>query len=147
MSLVSDTIERFIVDMLGEDNAVELRRNELAQYFNCAPSQINYVLTTRFTVERGYVITSKRGGGGYISIVRVSPASMSLREYVSEVVGDEISFTKACGFIANLQQSGILSCREAAMIQAACTDTALVQPNIKDYIRALTLKNMLSTLY
>lgn len=70
---LSDTIESFIKQMLGasEENGVELKRNELAEYFGCAPSQINYVLATRFTPDHGYVVESHRGGGGCIRIVHV----------------------------------------------------------------------------
>ena len=69
---LSDTIEQFIKDMMQREQQAEidLKRNELAEYFHCAPSQINYVLATRFTPDHGYVITSQRGGGGYIRIVR-----------------------------------------------------------------------------
>ena len=67
MSAISDSIEKFILTLLGEDDAIELQRNELAHYFSCAPSQINYVLATRFNLGRGYAIESRRGGGGYIS--------------------------------------------------------------------------------
>ena len=71
MAQLSDTIERFIKDLMSEDAHVELRRNELAQHFGCAPSQINYVLATRFSVDHGYLIESRRGGGGYVRIVRM----------------------------------------------------------------------------
>ena len=63
---LSDTIESFIKAMIQEDTPeVELKRNELAEYFHCAPSQINYVLATRFTPDHGYVTSSQRGGGGF----------------------------------------------------------------------------------
>ena len=69
---LSDAIEKFIKAMLTQDEQeIELKRNELAQYFNCAPSQINYVLATRFTPDHGYIIESRRGGGGYIRIFRM----------------------------------------------------------------------------
>ena len=72
MAQLSDTIEQFIKDLMSGDVQVELRRNELAQHFGCAPSQINYVLATRFSVDHGYVIESRRGGGGYVRIVRMA---------------------------------------------------------------------------
>ena len=71
MAQLSDTIEKFIKDLMEEETHVELRRNELAQHFGCAPSQINYVLATRFSVDHGYVIESRRGGGGFVRIVRM----------------------------------------------------------------------------
>ena len=73
MAQLSDTIEQFIKALMEQDKQIEVRRNELAQHFGCAPSQINYVLATRFSVNHGYIIESRRGGGGYIRIVRLQP--------------------------------------------------------------------------
>ena len=79
---LSDSIESFIKTMLNDDSAeVELKRNELAEYFQCAPSQINYVLATRFSPDHGYVTESRRGGGGYIRIVRVVESGSRRKEY------------------------------------------------------------------
>ncbi|MEL7601687.1 MAG: CtsR family transcriptional regulator, partial [Bacillota bacterium] len=72
MSVLSDSIELFIKELLDQSDEVSLQRNELAQHFNCAPSQINYVLATRFTPDKGYIIESRRGGGGYIRVLRLS---------------------------------------------------------------------------
>ena len=87
---LSDTIEQFIKTMLTHDeNEIELKRNELAEYFNCAPSQINYVLATRFTPDHGYLIQSRRGGGGYIRIFRMQQdTSEQLVYLLEERVGD-----------------------------------------------------------
>ena len=71
MAQLSDSIERFIKELMEEGSQIEVRRNELAQHFGCAPSQINYVLATRFSVDHGYIIESRRGGGGYVRIVRM----------------------------------------------------------------------------
>ena len=68
MASISDIIEKFILDNLGESDEIDISRNELANFFSCAPSQINYVLETRFTVDRGFVKESKRGGGGFVII-------------------------------------------------------------------------------
>ena len=87
---LSDTIESFIKQMLGasEENGVELKRNELAEYFGCAPSQINYVLATRFTPDHGYVVESHRGGGGCIRIVHVERDQGDFLDYlIRERVG------------------------------------------------------------
>ena len=74
MAILSDHIEQFINSLLEEyDEMVELQRNELDNYFSCAPSQINYVIATRFSPEKGYYVVSKRGGGGYIKLVRGEP--------------------------------------------------------------------------
>ena len=71
MAQLSDNIEHFIKELMCEEAQIDLRRNELAQHFGCAPSQINYVLATRFSVDHGYIIESRRGGGGYVRIVRM----------------------------------------------------------------------------
>ena len=71
MAQLSDSIEHFIKELMREDAHIELRRNELAQHFGCAPSQINYVLATRFSLDHGYIIESRRGGGGYVRILRM----------------------------------------------------------------------------
>ena len=91
MAQLSDTIEKFIKDLMEEGTQVELRRNELAHHFGCAPSQINYVLATRFSVDHGYVIESRRGGGGYVRIVRMhqSPEG-NLLSVLLQRVGTEI---------------------------------------------------------
>ena len=71
MAQLSDSIEQFIKNLMEEDRQIDLKRNELAQHFGCAPSQINYVLATRFSIDHGYVIESRRGGGGYVRIIRI----------------------------------------------------------------------------
>lgn len=91
---ISDVIENFILETMGEDNSVELSRNELAEYFSCAPSQINYVLSTRFTIERGYVISSRRGGGGFIKIEKINSDNM-LHDIVVNAIGKGLTMQRA----------------------------------------------------
>ena len=79
---ISDSIETFIRELLEAQSSVELKRNELASYFNCVPSQINYVIQTRFTTERGYLVESRRGGGGYVKITRVQLENNNLIEHI-----------------------------------------------------------------
>ena len=89
MSILSDHIEEFIKELLIEDEGMaELQRNELAQKFNCAPSQINYVLTTRFSPNRGYVTESRRGGGGYIRVIRLD---IERCDYISDIIDEQLS--------------------------------------------------------
>ena len=146
---LSDSIESFIKTMLTqEEPEVELKRNELAEYFNCAPSQINYVLATRFTQDDGYVIESRRGGGGYIRIVRVCHGGgQKLLYLVQERIGNAIGEPEAVRLIGQLHHEGILSPSEANIMRAAISDAALAVPMpepIKNAVRARTLKAMLT---
>ena len=146
---LSDSIESFIKTMLTqEEPEVELKRNELAEYFNCAPSQINYVLATRFTQDDGYVIESRRGGGGYIRIVRVCHSGgQKLLYLVQERIGNAIGEPEAARLIGQLAHEHILSPSEANIMRAAVSDAALAVPMpepIKNAVRARTLKAMLT---
>ena len=148
---LSDTIESFIKTLLAQDeHEVELKRNELATYFNCAPSQINYVLATRFTPDHGYVIESRRGGGGYIRIVRVvEQPGQHLLYLINERIGETIGEDAAVRLIAQLLDSGVVSADEAQLMRAAISAQALAIPipdAMKDAIRARTMKSMLLTI-
>lgn len=148
---LSDSIESFIKTLLSqEETEVELKRNELAEYFNCAPSQINYVLATRFTPDDGYVIESRRGGGGYIRIVRVvQTGSQRLMYLIHERVGDAISEPEAFKLIAQLCQSGLITGEEMGIMQAAISSQALGVPMpdaMKDALRARVMKAMLTAI-
>ena len=148
---ISDTIEQFIKEMLGEDSPqVELKRNELAEYFGCAPSQINYVLATRFSPSQGYLTESHRGGGGYIRIVRVVETGPQKMAYlVRDRIGDTISEEKAQRIITHLRESRMATPEEASLMTAAVSGKALavpLSPEMKDTIRARTLKAMILAL-
>ncbi|OFI06927.1 transcriptional regulator CtsR [Clostridium acetireducens DSM 10703] len=147
MARLSDIIEEFIKDMFEENNKGELQiqRNELANYFSCAPSQINYVLTTRFTTEKGYYIESKRGGGGYITIKRVEfNENTSLAEVINEKIGEWITYDKAIKIIEGLLEARIINNREAALMKVAINDRNLGSEfGIRNKIRANILKAMI----
>ena len=145
---LSDTIESFIKELLSQNETeVELKRNELAEYFGCAPSQINYVLATRFTPDHGYVIESRRGGGGYIRIVRVvQSGSQHLLYLIHERVGDSISEVEAAHLISQLAEQKLVTQQEAEIMRAAISAQAVSIPipdTLKDAVRARTLKSML----
>lgn len=147
---LSDTIESFIKAMLQEDQMeVELKRNELAEYFHCAPSQINYVLATRFTPDHGYVISSQRGGGGYIRIVRVRQSSGDHLNYLlRERVGDSLDAQSAQLLCRQLAERQVISPAEARLMEAALSPQALSAPMpeaVKDALRAKIFKCMLLT--
>ena len=149
MSVLSDTIEQFIKELMSEyEGKIELQRNELAQHFNCAPSQINYVLATRFTPDKGYIIESRRGGGGYIRVLRLSvDTSDHLVWLVTTRIGEQISERDAHDVISWLVENKAATAREAALMQAAVSDKSLNIPAmLKDRIRAAVLKQMLLVL-
>ena len=146
---LSDTIEDFIKTLLAQDETeVELKRNELAEYFGCAPSQINYVLATRFTPDHGYVIESRRGGGGYIRIVRVvQQPGQQLLYLINERIGEAISEGEAARLIAQLVEQKVITASEGQIMRAATSAQAEASPipdAMKDALRARTLKAMLT---
>ena len=118
---LSDSIETFIKTLLAEDEPeVELKRNELAEYFGCAPSQINYVLATRFSPDHGYLIESRRGGGGYIRIVRiVQSGAQQLMYLINERIGDAIGEEEASRLVQQLTEQKLVTAQEAALMRAA----------------------------
>lgn len=145
---LSDTIEQFIKTMLAQDEQeVELKRNELAEYFGCAPSQINYVLSTRFTPDHGYIIESRRGGGGYIRIFRMQQDTREQLLYLlNERIGDAIDPLSADHLIQQLLEREIVTQSEASLMKAAISPQALSLPvtaDMKNALRAKILKAML----
>ena len=147
---LSDSIESFIKTLLAEDSPeVELKRSELAEYFGCAPSQINYVLATRFSPDHGYIIESRRGGGGYIRIVRVvQTGAQRLMYLTNERIGDAISEAEAVRLIHQLVEQGLISLAEGEIMRAAVSAQAMSVPipdALKAALRARTLKTMLMT--
>ena len=148
---LSDSIESFIKTLLSaEEPEVELKRNELAEYFGCAPSQINYVLATRFSPDHGYIIESRRGGGGYIRIVRVvQSGAQRLMYLVNERIGDAIPEAEAVRLIHQLTEQGLVSPAEGEIMRAAISAQAMGIPIpdvLKDALRARTLRTMLMTI-
>lgn len=143
---LSNAIERFIKGLMNEANGViEIQRNELALHFDCAPSQINYVLSTRFTPYKGYYIESRRGGGGYIKIVKVGIEDYEdINNIIVDTIGDSITKSKAYHIIEALIEENLISQREGEIIKASIGDRALnCDINIKNNIRANILKNIL----
>ncbi|MDD6141868.1 MAG: CtsR family transcriptional regulator [bacterium] len=145
---LSDAIEQFIKTMLSQDeNEVELKRNELAEYFGCAPSQINYVLSTRFTPDHGYIIESRRGGGGYIRIFRMQQdTSEQLLYLLNERIGESIDALSASHLIAQLCERNIINEKDACIMNAAISPRALSLPlstELKNAQRARILRSML----
>ena len=146
MANISESIEQFIIATMGDNDSVDISRNSLADYFSCAPSQINYVLDTRFTVDRGFVKESKRGGSGFIKISRLKNTDDNayLNSLVIESIGDELSAKRMNQICDKLVSDTILSRTEQMMLETALSDDSLAMPfTIKDKVRAQAFKNVL----
>ncbi|HIG0358361.1 TPA: CtsR family transcriptional regulator [Clostridium sporogenes] len=144
---LSDIIEEFIKEMFQENNESELqiKRNELANYFSCAPSQINYVLTTRFTEDKGYYIESKRGGGGCIIIRRIEfTNNKNLKELIVDRIGNSITYDNAINIIDGLVEMAIITEREAIIMKIAINDRVFGNIDTsRNMLRANILKNII----
>ena len=127
------------------DGKAELQRSEIAGKFNCVPSQINYVISTRFSPENGYVVESRRGGGGYIRIRRVAMDSKQLVMHTINAIGDKIDLGSTRALLKNLLAANAIDQKSASLIMAAVGNQALKQitPSDRDAVRANILKHML----
>lgn len=128
MARLSDVIELFIKQLMCDANEsqLQIQRNELASHFCCAPSQINYVLTTRFTTDKGYYIESKRGGGGYIIIKRVDfDTNEALATILNEKIGDSITYDGGKNIIQGLLDSEVITEKEGEIINVVINDRTL----------------------
>ena len=143
MAKLSDIIEQFLLKTLGDENEVDISRNELASFFSCAPSQINYVLDTRFTIDRGYLIESQRGGGGFVKIIRV-PFKDDAENAIVESVSGELSFKRMTHMLENLQNENLITNHEKEIIKVALSEAALEMPiNLREAVRAKCFKRIL----
>jgi transcriptional regulator CtsR len=146
---ISDIIAGFINDTLSQENGcAELQRAELASRFKCVPSQINYVISTRFSPEHGYIVESRRGGNGFIRITRVTMEPERLIMHTVNTVGDVVDVNTAAALTANLLNSGAIDKQAAQLLLAATGNSALrpVAPETRDAARASILKQMLVNL-
>lgn len=146
---LSDSIAAFIKNLMEEETnrEIEIKRNELAEFFRCAPSQINYVLSTRFTPDHGYSTESTRGGGGCIKIIRLSGVDIDYVNYLlNERIKDGLSEREALILCQQLVEREYISLNEGRMIHAALNKDALSLPlpeAVKDALRAKILRSML----
>ena len=144
---ISDLIASFLQESLdeAENGVVEVQRNDLAQRFNCVPSQINYVMSTRFSPERGYIVESRRGGNGYIRITRVRVDRQTLLMHVINSLGEQMDLPSARAILSNLVQAEALEESVGRSILAAVGDKALaaVPRETRDTVRADILRNVL----
>lgn len=144
---ISDLIASFLQDSLdlSENGVLEVQRNDLAQRFNCVPSQINYVMSTRFSPERGYIVESRRGGNGYIRITRVRVDRQTLLMHVINSLGRQVDLPSARAILSNLVQSGAMEESLGQALLTAVGDKALmaVPREIRDNVRADIMKQVL----
>lgn len=150
MRNISDIIEGYLKQVLelGGEGHIEIKRSEIADKFQCVPSQINYVINTRFTAERGYLVESKRGGGGYIRILRVRANSqIDLIDEVLYQIDGGVSQTKAEDLVYRLIDEQVISKREAKLMLAAIDRSTLeLQLPLRDTLRARIMRAMLTTI-
>lgn len=146
---MSDLVAQYITQMLDEQNgSAEIQRNELAGNLGCVPSQINYVITSRFTPEQGYIVESRRGGGGYIRISRVKMDRGTAIMHIINSVGASLDKATAEVMLNNMLQRNMLRLQSAKLIAAALSDRTLsqVEQDKRDTVRADLFKNMLLTI-
>ncbi len=146
---ISDHVANYILQMLNEaDGIAEIQRNELANVLGCVPSQINYVITSRFTPEQGYIVESRRGGGGYIRIIRRRMTKSDMIMHVVNAVGSTLDAATARAMLRNLLESNIMSESDASLIAAALSEQSLsaAPREYRDRLRASLFKNMLLVL-
>lgn len=142
---MSDLIEDFIKDLFEEDEEfIEIQRNELAEQFNCVPSQINYVISTRFKPSQGYYVESKRGGGGNIRIKKINNTKSEYIIHIINNIGKEITANEIDILLSDFLTYKIVTEQEAKLLKVATSDNVLRLSNdIKDEVRARIFKNML----
>lgn len=145
---LSEVIEEYIKALMGDsDEFVEFGRNELAEYFNCVPSQINYVISTRFSPERGYYVESKRGGGGNIKIKRVDITKDRYIMHLINSIETSLSQQEAEIIIKNLQGYNIVDAKTAKLLKVTTNDKVLGLPKeYRDEVRTRIFKNILINL-
>ncbi|HHV18797.1 MAG TPA: CtsR family transcriptional regulator [Thermoanaerobacterales bacterium] len=149
MANLSDIIEGFIKEMFEDipEGILDIQRNEMANHFNCAPSQINYVLTTRFTLERGYFVESRRGGGGYIRIKKLKISEDEFLREIMDFIGETISGSDAKTIIQRLWEEDVITEREMKILCAAVNKYNLpLSPSDRNLIRARIMKAIITTL-
>lgn len=147
---LSDLISKKIIEMIdnSDENFAEIQRNEFAEAIGCVPSQINYVLSSRFTPEHGYVIESRRGGGGYVKITRIQLSNSSAIMHIINSMGDTVDLSTARIIIENCLHTGLIKNEEANLMYAALSGNVFrsIPPQCRGNVRAALLKEMFISL-
>ena len=150
MASISNIIETYLKNTINKskNGYVEIRRNELAGQFNCAPSQINYVLSTRFTINHGFVVESRRGGGGYIRVEKVFlKDDINWRENFCKMIEDDVSQQVAVSTLQRLLNEALITTREYRIMKNVVEKAVLkVELSCRDKLRADILKAMMMAL-
>ena len=141
---MSDLIEEFIKDLFDDSEYIEIQRNDLAHQFNCVPSQINYVISTRFKPSQGYYVESKRGGGGYIKIKKINLDKSEYLMHIINNIQNEITQNEVDILLSDFLSYDLITPKEAKFLKVATSDNVLtLGTDLKDKIRAKIFKNML----
>ncbi|MBF7138330.1 CtsR family transcriptional regulator [Pediococcus pentosaceus] len=146
---ISDIIERYLKEILANSEEIEIRRSEIADQFDVVPSQINYVIKTRFTIQNGYVVESKRGGGGYIRIEKVKLLDdIDVLDSLIRVIGDSLNERDAISILGSLYEDSVLSKREAGLLASTLSKSTLNigDRNLEEQIRAKVMIGILNHL-
>ena len=146
---ISDIIEKYLKSILADSEHVEIRRSEIADLFNVVPSQINYVIKTRFTIQNGYLVESKRGGGGYIRIEKVNVVDdADVLDALIQVIGDSITQRDAYAVVQSLYEDDVLNRREAQLILVAIDHETLglTDRDLENSLRARIIIGILNHL-
>ncbi len=141
---ISDVIEEFIMSSLDDDKFIELSRNDLAKFFSCVPSQINYVLNTRFTVNRGFVVESQRGGGGYIKVVRVQDNNSNFLKNALDLCSKPLNLVEGNQILEHMRTKKLITEHEMELVKGAISTKALNNPlNLDNQLRANILQQVI----
>ncbi len=145
---LSDLIEEYIMNAISDAQEVELKRSEIAQTFNCVPSQINYVISTRFIPELGFYVESKRGGNGYIKISRINLTKYDFLNDLIKKIGRSMSQSVMDVYLRELLEYNVIDEKNANIINAALSEKSMLQVDKlkRDQVRADMFKNILVNL-
>lgn len=146
---ISDIIEAYLKEILGNSEQIEIRRSEVANHFDVVPSQINYVIKTRFTLQNGYLVQSKRGGGGYIRIERINLLDdVDVLDMLINAIGDSISERDAFDVIRTSYEEKVITRREGdLMMVMVAKQTLKLDSRVKEnQLRARVLTSLLNRL-
>lgn len=145
---ISDEVAQYLLALLEESHGdIQIQRNELANNIGCVPSQINYVITSRFTPEHGYIVESRRGGGGYIRITRIKTEKSTAIMNIINAIGTKLDALSAEMIVESLVQREIVPRNVSRLMLSAISDRvyAEIPVNLRCSLRASILKNMLLT--